>query len=148
MILKNRLFFSLLIAILFLCVIFSETADAVCESERAAREAAWNTLEGRIAAHLATQTAISLAATESARTGKSLSPEKWAGLIAAEETARWLRNSAQKAYDKAEKAVVMCHRLHRHSCGCPSTVHNVTSCSCSWRSYRYGVACPCYESSS
>ena len=149
MILKNRLFFCLLIAILFSCVIFSETAEAVCESERAARDSAWNTLEARIAAHMSIQTTINLAITESARKGESvLSTEKWAALAVAEETARALRNSAQKAYDKAEKAVTMCHRLHRHSCGCPSSVHSVTSCSCSWRSYRYGVACPCYESSS
>ncbi|MCG9132148.1 hypothetical protein J5I95_10740 [Candidatus Poribacteria bacterium] len=58
MILKNRLFFSfLLIAILFSSVIFSETASAVCESERATRDSAWNTLEIRIAAHLGAQTA-------------------------------------------------------------------------------------------
>lgn len=148
MILKNRLFFCLLIAILFLCVNFSETVEAVCESERATRESAWSTLEVRIAAHMVAQNALNFAATETYRTGKSPSPEKWATLIIAEETARALRNSAQAAYDKAEAAVVMCHRLHRHSCGCPSTISGVTSCSCSWRSYRYGVACPCYESSS
>ena len=145
---KNRLFFSLLIAILFSSVNLSETAEAVCESERLARESAWNTLEVRIAAHMLAQTALNLAATETYRTGKSPSAEKWAALVLAEETARALRNSAQAAYDQAEEAVVMCHRLHRHSCGCPSTTHGVTSCSCSWRSYRYGVACPCYESSS
>lgn len=146
MILRPRLFSCLLITFLFLCVSVFQNAEAVCESEKSARDSAWTTLELRIAAHIAAQNALNLYIVECYRTGRQPSPEKLAALVAAEELARYFRNKAQEAYDEAQNAYSFCLRLHRHSCGCPSTNQNVSSCSCSWQSYRYGVSCPCYDS--
>lgn len=53
---------------------------------------------------------------------------------------------AEEEYSTASDNYSRCLRLNRHVCGCPSTNQNVTSCSCGWRSYRYGVSCPCYDS--
>jgi hypothetical protein len=53
---------------------------------------------------------------------------------------------AEEQYSTASDNYSRCLTLNRHVCGCPSTVQNVTSCSCSWQSYRYGVNCPCYDS--
>ncbi len=146
MILKHRFFFCVLVAFLFSCVVSFQNAEAVCDSERSARDSAWSTYEYRSAAHMFAQNALNLYITECYRRGVSPSPERLALLAAVEQAARHFRNQARSTYDSAQTRYSNCLRLNRHTCGCPSSNYNVTSCSCSWQSYRYGVNCPCYDS--
>lgn len=154
------------ILIAFLCVsmsaIFTGNTEAAsaCDELRKAKEHAEGHLETAQLIHASTSALLMQAVLrrqlnefifgkEEAKK-KSPSDETIAELTAADVVAYAVLKMEQISFDAAQEAYGNCLRLHRHSCGCPSTVQNVTSCQCSnmrsWK-YGYGVNCPCYESS-
>lgn len=140
---------------LFLGVFIQNTSASPCDSYREAVDEASTALSEAQEAEEAAQDAFMRAESErfyndhvdpfGSNRGQPSDEEideLYTDWLAAQEAL----DDAQEKYDTASENYSRCLTLYRHICGCPSTVRNVTSCSCSWQSYRYGVNCPCYDS--
>lgn len=155
MISKRYIYIYLSVAILFLGVFLQNATAGPCDSYRETYDDAAQALEDA-----QTVQAIAYAAWQQAtmrryyndyvdpsgqNKGKP-SDDRIEGLSLALAAASYWVHVKQQRYDEASEDYSRCLTLNRHVCGCPSTNQNVSSCSCSWQSYRYGVNCPCYDS--
>lgn len=143
------------IFIAFFCLsisaFFSQNAEAVCDDLREKKDHAASHLSDAEYGHAITSgllwnATLRRGLNETIHGKKEPSDATITELTALNAAAYYILTLAQSAYDDAQTNYSNCLRLHRHSCGCPSTNQNVSSCSCSWQSYRYGVNCPCYDS--
>ena len=145
------------ILIAFFFAIFAENIEAAsaCDELRKTKEHAEDHLETAQMIHAAASALLMSAITRRSANEfmygkKEPSDETIAELTAATAVAYAVLKMEQISFDAAQKDYAICLRLHRHSCGCPSTTHSQTSCNCSKMKsgyYGVGVNCPCYDSS-